>query len=295
MQRSDLSDLEAFAAIARHRSFRRAATERGVSPSALSHVMRGLEERLGVRLLSRTSRSVAPTEAGERLLTRLAPALSDIAEALDEVNSFRDTPVGTLRLNVPRSAARRLLAPMLARFLAAHPRARLEIVTDDGLVDIVERGFDAGIRVGQRLARDMIAVPFGPSRRFAVVGSPAYLTVRGLPSTPHDLQAHACIDRRYPSGASFPWGFERDGQVIEVAVDGPLVVDDADLMVRAALDGVGLAFVYEDLVLDLIDQGLLMRVLEDWCPAFPGFFLYYPSRRQMPAVLRAFIDAMRTG
>jgi len=212
METFNLADLDAFAAVARHRNFRKAAAERGVTPSALSHAMRALEERLGVRLLNRTTRSVTPTEAGEQLLGRLAPALREVVDALDDLNAFRATPQGRLRLNVPRPAARLLLAPLLARFLAAHPRIALEIVTDDGLVDIVAGGFDAGIRFGESLAPGMVAVPIGPPQRLVVVASCAYLARHGTPATPRDLHGHACIGRRFPSGALYAWEFARAGR-----------------------------------------------------------------------------------
>lgn len=289
----DLSDLKAFAAVAARRSFRAAAVELGVSPSAVSHAIRRLEERLGIRLLNRTSRSVAATEAGERLLLRLQPALHNIAGALEAVNGFRDTPMGTVRLNMPRSAAPLLLAPLAARYLRAYPQMRLEITTDDRLIDIVSGGFDAGIRFGERLERDMVALPIGPPRRFAVVGAPGYLRKHGKPAVPRDLRAHACIRFRFPGGALYRWEFEKGGQALDVEVDGPLTVDGQDLMVQAALDGVGLAFTFEDYVLPHLRRRRLVRVLEDWCPRFPGFFLYYPSRRQPSAGLRAFIDLVR--
>ncbi|PTQ13126.1 LysR family transcriptional regulator [Sphingomonas oleivorans] len=293
MPTAGLSELDAFACVARHRSFRRAAIERGVSPSALSHTLRILEERMGVRLLHRSTRSVMPTEAGEKLLARLAPALAEIDAAVEGINAFRDRPVGTLRLNVSRSVARLMMPPLVARFHALCPEVRLEIVTDDGFVDIVAQGFDAGVRFGESLARDMVAIPFGPMQRFAVVGAPAYLERRGIPASPRELPGHACIARRYPSGALYSWEFERGDEAIEVAVTGPLVVDDADVTQRAAEEGLGLAFLHETQVLDALRCGRLMRVLEDWCPPFPGYFLYYSSRRQMTAALRAFIDMVR--
>ncbi len=295
MQRTDLSDLAAFVAVATHRSFRRAAVELRVSPSALSHAIRGVEEWLGVRLLNRTTRSVAPSEAGERLLARLRPALLDIADAVEDVNAFRDTPTGTLRINVPRPAAQLLLAPVMARFLGANPQMRLEIVADDGLVDIVSAGFDAGIRLGESIERDMVAVAIGPPQRFAIVGSPVYFDRREKPRTPADLRRHPCIRYRFPSGVLYRWPFEKDGQALEVDVDGPLTLGEQELMVRATLDGVGLALAFEGHVEALIAEGRLVRVLEDWCPVFPGFYLYYPSRRQMPAGLRAFIEMVRKG
>ncbi|WP_211471187.1 LysR family transcriptional regulator [Collimonas humicola] len=293
MDKPDLNELDAFASVARHRSFSKAAPECGVSASALSHAMRTLETRLGVRLLNRTTRSVTPTEAGEQLLARLAPALREIGEALDQVNQFRDTPRGSLRLNVPRTAARWLLAPIFARFLAAYPQIRLEVVTDDSLVDIVAQGFDAGIRFGESLARDMIALPMGPPLRLIVVAAPMYAARRGLPRQPQDLKQHACIGRRFPSGVLYAWEFAKDGETLAVTVDGPLLLDDDELMLRAALDGIGLSYLYEEQAREWIAQGRLLRVLDDWCPPMPGFFLYYPSRRQLPTGLRLFIEMLR--
>ena len=285
--------LEAFLAVARHQSFRRAAAERGVSPSALSHVIRGLEDALDVRLFNRTNRSIRITSAGERLVKRVGPALSEIAGAIEEINVYRGRPAGLLRLNVPRVAAELVVKPVMAQFLATYPEISLEVVCNDGLVDIVAEGFDAGIRTGQRLAQDVIAVPVGPQRRFAIVGAPTYLTGRDRPFVPQDLHAHACIGRRFPSGIRYAWEFARGEDVVEAEVSGPLVVDDSALMVQAALDGVGLAQVYESLVAEHVTSGRLVRVLEDWCPVLPHFFLYYPGRRQVPAPLRAFIDMVR--
>jgi DNA-binding transcriptional LysR family regulator len=291
--RPDFSDLAAFVTVATRRSFRRAAVELGVSASAVSHAIRGLEERLGVRLLNRTTRSVAPTEAGERLLARLQPAFRDIGDAVEDVNAFRETPVGTLRLNLPRAAAPLILEPIMARFLRENPRMHLEVVADDGLVDIVSAGFDAGIRLGERLERDMVAVRIGPDQRFAVVGSPAYFGDRKRPRMPEDLRDHACIRYRFPSGTPFRWRFEKNGTALEIDVDGPITLGDQELMVSAALDGIGLAFAFEGRVAHLVRDGRLIRVLADWCPPFEGFFLYYPSRRQVPAGLRAFIDVVQ--
>ncbi|SFC20541.1 LysR family transcriptional regulator [Collimonas sp. OK412] len=293
MNKPDLSELDAFACVARHRSFSKAALECGVSASALSHAIRTLETRLAVRLLNRTTRSVTPTEAGLQLLQRLEPALREIGEALERLNDFRDTPRGTLRLNVPRPAARLLLAPLFARFLAAYPQIRLEVVTDDGLVDIVAGGFDAGIRFGESLAQDMVALPLGPPVRLIVVASPMYAARRGLPRQPQELKQHACVGRRFPSGAVYAWEFSKDGEPLAIAVDGPLLLDDDELILRAALDGIGLAYVYEAQAQESIEQGRLLRVLDAWCPPMSGFFLYYPSRRQMPATLRLFIAMLR--
>ena len=293
MSNPRLPDLISFATVARLRSFRGAALELGVSASALSHAVRGLEERLGVRLLNRTTRSVTPSQAGQRLLERLGPALRDIDDALDDVNTFRDTPIGTLRLNVPRSAAHLLLAPLMARYLAAHPQMRLEITTDDGLVDIVAGGYDAGVRFGESLQGDMVAVPLGPPQRLVVVAAPAYLTRHGAPATPRELRAHACIRFRFPSGKFYRWEFAKGGQALEIDVDGPLALGEAELMIRAAEDGVGLACVLDAQVEPRVQSGALVRVLEDWCPMIPGFYLYYPSRRQMAGGLRAFVEMIR--
>ena len=293
MDRHPLPDLAAFARIAELKSFRRAAQALGVSPSALSHALRNMEARLGVRLLHRTTRSVAPTEAGERLLARLRPALDDIDLALSEVKGFRDRPAGRLRINMSRSAARLIVAPRLASFLAAYPEVRLEIATDDGLTDIVAGGFDAGIRLDEALQADMVAVRLGGPQRLVVVGSPDYFARHGRPATPADLAGHACFRMRWPSGALVPWEFERAGQAIRVEVDGPLIIDDALVQHRAALDGAGLAFVFEHHVAEEIAAGALEVVLDGWCPPFPGFHLYYPSRRQVSPALRAFIDHMR--
>lgn len=295
MDRPSLADLQAFATVARLRSFRRAAGELHVSPSALSHTLRSLETRLGVRLLNRTTRSVAPTEAGQRLLARLSPTLREIDEALDEINNFRDSPFGTLRLNAPRAAVEYVLAPLATRFLLENPGLRLEIVADDNLVDIVAAGFDAGVRFGERLAQDMVAVPLGPPQRFVVVGSPAYLAQHGVPTTPQELSAHRCIRIRFPNGSIYRWEFARAGERLEVEVEGPLAVGEMPLMVRAAEDGLGLAYVYHQAAAAALAAGRLVTVLDDWRPAEAGFFLYYPSRRLVPAGLRAFIALIRQG
>ena len=293
MQRAAVSDLSAFVAVATHRSFSRAAAELGLSPSALSHTVRSLEERLDLRLLNRTTRSVAPTEAGERLLERLRPALRDIHDALEDANAFRAKPAGRLRLNVPRSAALLLLAPVMTRFITAYPQMRLEITAEDRLVDIVASGYDAGVRFGQSVERDMVAVRIGPDLRMAVVGSPAYFRRHPKPVKPRDLRGHACIRFRLPSGTIYRWEFEKKGEVLEVEVDGPLTLSDQQVMLQAALDGAGLAIVLESHARPHLKARQLVCVLADWCPPFPGYFLYYPSRRQVPAGLRAFIDMMR--
>jgi len=290
MMRPSVQALEVFLSVARHGNFRRAAAERGVTPSALSHLVRGLEENLGVRLFHRTSRSVALTEAGRHLLERIGPSLDELTRVLDNVEAFRDRPAGVLRLNAPRIAVELVFEPIVAAFLAAYPEIRLEIVTMDGLVDIVAEGFDAGIRRDRRLAPGMIAVPLGPARRFAVVGAPSYFARCEPPRTPADLHIHACIGRLFPDGSRYAWEFAQDGEAFQVEVSGTLAVDDTRLMLRAALDGIGLAFVYECLVADHFAAGRLIQVLEEWCSVEPRFFLYYAGRRQIPVPLRAFID-----
>lgn len=283
-------DLASFLAIARHGSFRRAADAIGCTPSALSHALRTLEERLDVRLFNRTTRSVTLTEAGAQLYARLAPAFRDIDDALDDLNNFRGTPTGTLRLNAARSSAEMVLRPMISRFLVAFPQVRVDLVISNGLIDLVSGGFNAGVRFGETIAQDMIAVPIGPRQRSAVVASPAFFKRYPIPRMPQDLKTLPCIRLRFESGRYYAWEFERDGVDLTVEVDGPLSMNDQSLMIEAALDGVGLAYAFEGQVADLVSAGRLVRVLEDWCPPYNGFHLYYPSRRQLPAVLRAFID-----
>jgi len=294
MVRIDPSDLAIFLAIARHRSFRVAATELGVSPSALSHALRSIEERLDIRLINRTTRSVALTEAGARLFERISPAFRDIDDALEDLNSFRGRPAGRLRINAARQSTQLVLLPIVAKFLKVFPDINVEIVVNDALIDMVAAGFDAGVRFGETIAADMIAVPIGPRHRFAVVGSPGYFETRTPPLTPHDLKGLPCVRYRFTSGTLYRWEFERGGIELDIDVEGPLTLNDQDLMLDAALDGVGLAFVFEAQAEELIAKRKLVRVLADWCPAYPGFFLYYPSRRQLPAALRAFVDFART-
>lgn len=293
MSRIGPADLATFLAIARHRSFRNAAIELGVSASALSHALRGMEERLDLRLVNRTTRSVALTEAGERLFARVSPAFQDIDDALEDLNSFRGKPAGTLRFNAARQSAQLVLMPIVARFLKAYPEISIEVAVNDGLIDMVSAGFDAGIRFGETVAADMIAVPVGPRQRSAVVASPAFFKHHRPPQTPHALKDLPCIRYRFWGGALYRWEFERGGVEVDIDVTGPLTLNDQDLMVDAALDGVGLAYVFEAQVEQLIAKRKLVRVLADWCPAYPGFFMYYPSRRQLPAALRAFVDFLR--
>lgn len=290
MSIAKLNDLHAFATVARLRSFRQAAQALNVSPSALSHALRTLEARLGVRLLNRTTRSVAPTEAGQGLLDRLAPALGDIAAALDEINTYRQSPIGTLRINAPRAAVEFVLAPLAGQFLRENPGMRLELVADNRFVDIVAEGFDAGVRFGERLAQDMVAVPIGPPQRFMVVAAPAYLAECGSPTHPKELATHRCIRQRHPSGKLLNWYFQRGSEKLSIEISGPITVSDMGLAIGPAKDGIGLAFVYEQMAAPLIAQGQLVSVLDDWRPAETGFFLYYSSRRLVPAGLRAFIE-----
>jgi len=282
--------LSSFLAIARHRSFRKAADELGCTPSALSHALRNIEARLKVRLLNRTTRSVALTEAGERLVERLTPAFRDIADALDDLNNFRGQPIGTLRLNASRPSTQMVLLPLVTRFLAAHPAVNVEIVVNDALVDMVSENFDAGVRFGETIAKDMVAVPLGPRQRTAIVAAPEFFERYSKPRRPEQLKNLPCIRFRFGSGRLYAWEFEKGGVELKIEVAGPLTLGDPDLMVAAALDGVGIAFAFESQVQHLIAARKLVRVLEDWCPYYTGFYLYYPGRRQLPAALRAFID-----
>ena len=294
MRPINAGELASFLAIAWHRSFRRAADEIGCTPSALSHALRTLEERLDVRLVNRTTRSVALTEAGEQLQARVAPALRDIDDALDDLNNFRGTPMGTLRLNAARSSTEMVVRPLVSRFLAAHARVRVDIVVSNALVDLVSGGFDAGVRFGETIARDMIAVPIGPRQRSAVVASPDFFDRHPRPTRPEELETLPCIRLRFDSGRYYAWEFEREGVELAVEVEGPLTMNDQSLMVEAALDGAGLTYAFEGQVEELVASGRLVRVLEDWCPYYGGFYLYYPSRRQLPAALRAFVEFIRT-
>lgn len=300
--KADLNDINAFLAVARARGFREASRGSGASPSALSEAVRRLEGQLGVRLLHRTTRSVTPTEAGERLLARLGPALGELEAALDVVSAFRDRPAGTLRLNVPVSVARLVLPDLLPGFLAAYPNIEVEIEAEDSFVDVLASGCDAGVRYDERLEQDMIAVPIGPRlQRFATVAAPAYLDAHGRPEHPRDLLQHACLRGRFPSGAlTSPWEFERDGAVVRVEPRGPLIVRvgaGADLLVDMAVAGTGVLHLFEAWLRPHIDAGALEPVLQDWWQPFSGPYLYYSGRRLVPPPLRAFIDyvAARAG
>jgi DNA-binding transcriptional LysR family regulator len=291
MVRDELSVLSAFLTVAEERSFTRAAKRLGVSTSALSHAMRGLEERFGVRLLARTTRSVAPTDAGEQLISRLRPALGDIRGALDLISGLRERPAGLVRL-VVSPLATSVLAPKLGQFAREYPDVTLDVTTDESRVDLVAGRFDAGIHLGEFIERDMLAVRVSPDLWPAIVASPGYFEAHPKPVSPHDLPTHRCINFRHESDSVYRWEFEKGKQSLAVAVSGPLIVDDVELVIRAAADGVGLAYLSMDRVEHHLATGALVRVLEDWCPPFPGFFLYYPSRRQLPAALSALIETL---
>ena len=288
-----LADLTAFSAIVAHRSFRKAADELGVSPSTLSHMMRTLEAGMGVRLLNRTTRSVSPTEAGDHLIARLQPVLRDLDLALQEVDSFRNRPSGTLRINASESAARLLLRSVVPVFLVRHPEMALDLVTEGRLIDIVAAGFDAGIRLGEAVPQDMVAVRFGGELRFLAVASPAYLARHAVPQTPDDLKNHACIRVRMPSGKLYRWEFEKHGQELSVDVPGTLTLDHVELMAEAAADGLGIAYVPDRSARPYMESKKLVAVLEDWCPSIPGLFLYYPGHRHVPPGLKAFIEVLK--
>jgi DNA-binding transcriptional LysR family regulator len=285
----DLRDLDFFTAVARTRNFRRAALDQHVSVSSLSQRLRGLEERLGVRLLNRTTRSVALTEAGEMLLARVAPAMLDVTSALDEVRGLRGAPSGRLRINAPPPAIDLVLAPMIAPFLAAFPQIDLEIVGESSFVDIVAQGYDAGVRYGEHLAKDMIAVSLGPPQRYALVASPDYVAMHGKPKHPKDLLNHRCVRIRYGRGMIQEWEFEKGGRVVKVSPAARLIANYPGVARHAARDGFGFWLTMEGYVREEIKAGTLVSALADWCEPFPGPFLYYPSRRQVPPALAAFI------
>jgi DNA-binding transcriptional LysR family regulator len=294
---ADLADLSAFIAVVRSAGFRDGARASGVSASSLSQAVRRLEKKLGVRLLNRTTRSVAPTEAGARLFERLVPALAEVETAIDVVNAFRDRPAGTLRLNVPGSVARLVLPAIVPPFLKAFPDIRMEVIVEDGFVDVLAAGCDAGIRYDERLEQDMIAVPIGPRvQRFATAASPAYLDARGRPAHPSDLLRHACLRGRFAGGAMPPWEFGCRGEMLKVDPSGPLTVrlgSAVDLAVDAAVAGLGIIHLFEEWLRPHLDSGALEPVLEPWWQSFSGPFLYYPGRRHLPAPLRAFVDFIK--
>ncbi|OJF96772.1 LysR family transcriptional regulator [Pararhizobium antarcticum] len=289
-----LADLDAFTAVARERNFRAAARLRGVSASSLSEALRRLELRLGVRLLNRTTRSVTLTEAGEQLLERLSPALSEVAAALDQVGSFRDSATGTLRLNVATIVARVVLPGIIADFLHLYPGITLEVIAEDNFIDVLAAGFDAGVRYGEMLEKDMIAVPIGPRRqRFVIAASPAYLEAHGEPQHPRDILDHACIRHRFASGRVAPWEFERGGETVRLSPRARITANTLEVEIGAAIAGLGIIATFEEFVGPAIDRGELVPILEDWMPDFPGPYLYYASRRHMPPPLMAFVDFLK--
>jgi DNA-binding transcriptional LysR family regulator len=294
MLRENLNDILAFLTVARDRSFTRAAAKLGVSQSALSHTIRGLEARLGLRLLARTTRSVAPTEAGERLLRALGPRFDEIEAELAELSELRDKPAGTIRITCGEHPAEAILWPALAKLLPRYPDIKVELTVDYGLTDIVAERYDAGVRLGEQVAKDMIAVRIGPDFRMAVVGAPSYFARRTKPKDPRDLTAHDCINIRLPTyGSIYAWEFEKRGRALKVRVEGQLVFNNIALRVNAALAGLGLAYLSEDQVQEHVAEGRLVRVLGDWCPPFSGYHLYYPSRRQAAPAFALLVEALR--
>jgi DNA-binding transcriptional LysR family regulator len=294
MRSENLDDLATLIVVAEERSFTRAAARLAVSQSALSQTIRGLEARLGIRLLNRTTRSVSPTPAGERLLQTVSPRVKEIEAALAAVSELRETPAGTIRLTATENAAEAVLWPALRTLLPNYPDIKVEVIIDYGLTDIVAEQVDAGVRPGETVAKDMIAVPIGPAMRMAVVGSPSYLAKHPPPRTPRDLTDHDCLNLRLPARRGiYAWEFERNGRELKVRVDGPLVFNTATLIVHAALDGFGLAYLTEQQVKEHLDSGVLVRVLANWCPPFAGYHLYYPSRRQPSAAFAVLVEALR--
>ena len=291
--RDELSVLSAFLTVAEERSFTRAAKKLNISTSGVSHAIRRLEEQIGVRLLTRTTRSVSPTDAGEQLLAHLRPALADIKGTLTNLSGLQSKPVGRVRLLCPRLAAKAVLAPKIGRFALDYPDAELDITTDDSRLDLASAGFDAGIQFGEYIAQDMVAVRVSPDLIPAIVASPAYFESHPKPTVPRDVLQHRCIGFRHRGESKYRWEFDKGDQSLAISVSGSLLLDDLDLVIQAALDGAGLAWVAEDRVTPHLATGALVRVLEDWCPPFPGFFLYYPSRKQQPAALAAVIEAFR--
>jgi DNA-binding transcriptional LysR family regulator len=294
MRRDELGDLGAFLAVAQERSFTRAAAKLGTSQSALSHTIRRLEERLGIRLLTRTTRSVSTTEAGERLLDAVHPAIDSINRQLEHLSELRDRPAGTIRITTSEHAAQTVLWPTIDRFLSDYPDVHVELNAESGFTDIAEEGFDAGVRLGEQVAKDMIAVRIGPQLRMAVIGARSYLATRGAPKTPHDLTGHNCINLRMRgSGGLYVWEFEKAGKAVNVRVEGQLTLNSMPLILDAVRAGHGLAYVMVDRAIPLIESGAAVRVLEPWCPSFDGYHLYYPSRRQPTPAFSLLVDALR--
>jgi DNA-binding transcriptional LysR family regulator len=287
------SELNAAAAIAARKSFRAAANDLGISASALSHAVASLESRLGVRLFNRTTRSVSLTPAGEQFLARVKPAMREIADAMHEVNEQRSTPAGLIRINTSEVAGEQILAPIVTEFLRRYGDVQLEIVTEAGLVDIVADGFDAGVRLAEMVPRDMISIPIGETQQHVVVGAPSYFTTRTQPRSPSDLKVHVCVRYRLPGGSIYRWEFEKRGQTLSVDITGPLTLDSDRLVLRAALEGAGLAYVSEWSARKALAEGRLIQVLSDWTPPYPGLCLYYPSHRHLAAAMRAFTDLIR--
>jgi DNA-binding transcriptional LysR family regulator len=293
MRATDLAELSAFEAVARHRSFRKAGEERGVTASAISHAVSNLEERIGIRLLNRTTRSVSLTDAGGRLLADLQPAFDSVSAALDDLNQFRDTPFGKVRLNVPNSVAPFVIGPILGPLSVANPNLEVEVVATDRLIDIAQEGFDAGIRLGESLRDGMVAVRINPRLRLIVVGSPDYFEARPIPKTPHDLKDHVGIQNTFPNGNRFAWEFRKGDDAVDYWPTGPIALDDHELIVQAAQAGVGLGYVWAQRAQVALADGSLVQCLDDWCQPEDWLYLYYPSRRNMSAGLRAVIEAMR--
>lgn len=293
MQRTDMGGLAMFLAVAEERSFTKAAAKLGVSQSALSHAIRRLEQRLDLRLLTRTTRSVAPTEAGERLMETVGPAFEEIDTKIATLTELRKRPAGTVRITTSEHAARMLLWPAVDRVCSQYPEVRVELNVQSGLTDIVAERYDAGVRLGERLEQDMIAVRIGPKLRMATVASSAYVAKHGMPTAPHDLTQHACINLRMVDGSIYPWEYEKGGRELKVRVDGQFVLNDIDLILSAAAAGHGMAHLVEDRVAPLLADGTLVRVLEDWCEPFDGYYIYYPSRRQPSAAFSLLLDALR--
>jgi DNA-binding transcriptional LysR family regulator len=294
MDRDNLGTLSAFAVVAQERSFTRAAARLGVSPSALSHAIRRLEEKLGMQLLARSTRSVSTTQAGERLLARVAPAMEELSAAVQELGAQAGRPAGHVRISAPAEAAHRIILPMLPKFVEAYPDIVVEVLVEAAFTDIVARRLDAGVRRGESLAKDVVAVPISGPQRLVVIASPAYVKARGTPKSPRELRDHRCINQRLlAAGSLYKWEFARGREKMEVAVEGPLVFDDGGMVLEAVLAGIGLGYVMEERALPYLRTGRLVRVLDDWTPPFPGFYLYYPGRKQASAALSAFIDAIR--
>lgn len=294
MLKENFNELQIFLIVARERSFTKAAGKLGVSQSALSHAIKALEQRLNIRLLTRTTRSVAPTEAGERIIACLEPRLADLEQELETLIQLNGTPSGNIRLSAGEHSASNLIWPKLKPFLKQYPKINIELVVDNGFVNIVDGRFDAGVRLGESVDKDMVAVKIGPDMRMAIVGAPAYFAANGTPQTPHELQHHQCINMRLPTaGGLYHWEFEKEGKPLRVRVEGQLTFNRLSERIDAVLSGFGIACVPEDIIKDLVESGELTQILQQWCPFFPGYYLYYPSRKQHPPAFALMIDALR--